>query len=335
MLERKEISIKNKNYFISHDYIRKKFEPNNTKKNSISRDNNSDFKKIQRIQKINLSNNQPLVLFNKPNKNNNKYKIENQIKKDLIENKGYINDGGYKKKLLKFYSYYNTTQNQPKNLFHSTLNQNKNKNQNQNFKRTSFSMDINKRTIQMDYCNSLRKLSKGIKIKNKEGKKNIFFNNFNEKDLKYRNLLIKKLTNKHVLERNLLFTMKIEKNRKMSKNEINFNRKKQYLEQNYISYENDEEENKKNHNEMNDINENKKNKKLKDIKDIKMNDGKMKYPEKKENNKINDNKKEKNNKKINKDINNPFEYIKKIRKEFNILRKSKEKIQIIKSAKQK
>ena len=100
MFERKEAIINNKRYFISQDYIRKVFEPTRSKTSIKSKDDNSDFKRIETIQKINISNEHPKVLFHKPN-NKNMYSIENKIKKDLIENKGYLNDGGYKKKIIK------------------------------------------------------------------------------------------------------------------------------------------------------------------------------------------------------------------------------------------
>ena len=332
MFERKEALVMDKKCFISHDYIRKVFQPDNNPQNILFKDNNSVFQKTQNIQKINISNDQPLVLFHKTIKNSS-YKMENEIKKDLIENKGYLNDGGYKKKLMKYYSYHNTDQNRSKNNFFISLSQNKAKNKNYenqkffNSKRNLFNLNVNKRTIQMDYSNSIRKLKNRPKIKKKKGKENEnkLFNSINVKDVKFRNLLIKKLTNENIMKKNLMGKIKSER---MSENEIiKYKRKKEYLEQNSIPYEKDSEK----------INENINNKKLQDIKDLKLDDKRITNSSKKDNNKINDNEKDcqrkTNIKKRYKDIVNPFEYIKKIRSELNNLRNSREKNEVIKSAK--
>ena len=86
MLERKESIINNKRYFISHEYVPKVFEPSRRKTSIKSKDDSSDFRRIETIQKINISNEHPKVIFHKPN-NNHIYSIENKIKKDLIENR--------------------------------------------------------------------------------------------------------------------------------------------------------------------------------------------------------------------------------------------------------
>ena len=320
MFERKEAIINNKRYFISQDYIRKVFEPTRSKTSIKSKDDNSDFKRIETIQKINISNEHPKVLFHKPN-NNHMYSIENKIKKDLIENKGYLNDGGYKKKLLKYYSYHNTDQSNSKNIFRSTISQNKSSsknNENKNFfnsNRTSFSMGLNKRTIQKDYSNSIKKLNRKLKIKkeNKEEKNkgnNRLLNSVNLYDVKYRNLLIKKLVIKN-LAVNLFRISK--NNNENKKKENDYQRKNYCLELNNIDNQKNKIEKNKDSNDKNnkrkkshDNNNNRNNRNSKDSsKDSKANS----YYRKKRY----------------KEIVNPLEFIHKIKNELNILRKSKEK----------
>ena len=354
MFDRKEATVKNRKFFISHEYVRKVFDSYNSQRNIKSKDIDSDLKKIQKIQKINISNDQPLVLFHKPDPNN--IGLENLIKKDLIENNGYINDGGYKKKLLKYHSHHNTEQNQPKNIFRTSYSHNKNKSkindsQNNNLfsKKTSFSMALNKRNLQKEYSNSIKKINKRpnlLKHKEEKKKKNRLFNSANIKDLKNKEKLIEKLTNKDTVEKNLFGNVKSNKDNnsiiygnifKKNKLDIDYKRKKEYLKKNNISFENDNEknndiENDKNNNnkekEINSMINNKKtNQELKDIKDIKLNNDKrfinvLKSAIYKTNDDNFNNKKEK---KRYKNFVNQFEYLEKIRKELKILKKSKDK----------
>ena len=349
MFDRKEVSVKNKKFFISHEYIRKVFDYYNSHRNIKSNNIDSDFKKIEKIQKINISNDQPLVLFHKPDPSN--VGLENLIKKDLIENNGYINDGGYKKKLLKYYSYHNTEQNQPKNIFRYSYSHNKNKSkindsQNNNLysKKGSINITLNKRDLQKDYSNSIKKINKRpnlLKHKEYKEKQNKLFNSVNINDLKNRDKLIEKLTEENVVK-NLFGNMKSNKGNnsiiygktfKESRLDIDYERKKEYLKKNNISYENEninDIENDKNSNnkekEINSMINSKKSKELNDIKDIKLNDKRLINVSKSANYKTNDdifnNKKEK---KRYKNFVNQFEYLQKIRKELNILKKSKDK----------
>ena len=310
MFETKEAIINNKRYFVSHEYIRKVLEPFKSQTNIKSKDDNSYFKRIETIQQINISDDHPKVLFHKAN-NNHMYSIENKIKKDLIENKGYINDGGYKKKLLKYFSYHNTDQTQPKNIFRSAHSQNKYKSKNNKniFKSngTSFSMGLNKCTLQKDYSNSIKKLNRKLKIKkeNKEENdkgKNRLLHSVNLHDIKDRNLLIKKLITKDLVINLFRNNKNITEN---IKKEYEYQRKKDYLDHNGITYDN--------------INENEKN-----------NDSNNKNNIRKALNiNINNNKNGTNyryyRKKRYKEIVNSFEFLHKIKKELNILRKSKEK----------
>jgi hypothetical protein len=314
MFERKEALINNKKCVISHEYIRKVFESINSHRNFKSNgNNNSDFKKVEIIKKIGISNDQPLVLFHKPNPSNI-HSIENKIKKDLIDNNGYLDDGGYKKKLLKFISYHNTDQNLQRNIFRSACSHNKNRskmNENPNIlnsKRTSFSMGLNKRSIRKDYSNSIKKFNKRPNIKHtEEGKEHVkkLFNSISvKKDNK--NSLIKRLTNKKNIEK--FYASSEFKN--SNKKEKDYKRKKEYLKQNGISYNYDTEvENEKNNNNTNAN----KGHNLKDIKDIKKIDT------------INDNQIRKKSKKTYKDKIKSLEFLEKIKKEINILRKSKDK----------
>lgn len=312
MFDRKEVVTKNKKYFISNEYLRKIFESKQSRQNIRYQNENSDFKKIEPIQKINVSNDHPMVLFHKSN-HDGFYSIENRIKKELIENKGYIDDGGYKKKLLKFYSHHNTDQSQSKNLYRSKNKNINRSNENKNFfnsNRTSFSMGLNKRTIQKDYSNSIKKVSKRPKIiyeikKNKE-KGNNLFNSLNVQDIENRNSLIKKLTNKKVVK-NLLY---IKNNNTINIKERSYKRKKDYLEHFNISYDKE------------NGNENVKNDQLKDLKDIPFKN-KIFNEIKSSSNNINNNDKRK--KKKYKDNVKQFEFINKIKKELHILQQSNEK----------
>ena len=338
MFERKGSIRKDKKIFISYDYIRKVFQSNpNSKTNLRYKDNNLDFQKVESIHKINVSNNHPLIIFHKPSKSH-AYNFENQLKKDLIENKGYLSDGGYNKKLLKYYSYHNTDQNRSKNLFRSSCSQSKNLSKNNesknifNSNRTSFSMSLNKRTKQKDYSNAVKKVKGRPKIKKEEKKeKNTLFNSVNLQDIKYRNLLIEKLTDKNYLIKSLFEISKFKKNKEINQKENIYKRKKDYLDQYNISYDNennndtiDKKSLKKNRNNVN-IN--------KELKNIKQNNKKIINAKKSEsynhkNNNNNDNSEFSKNtkKKRYKDIINQFEFIYKIKKEFNILRNSQEKV---------
>ena len=335
MYDNKDTSTKKKKYIISHDYYRKVFDSNNSQRNINHKDNATNLKKVEMLQKINVSNEQPLVLFHKPNPKN-LYKMENQIKKDLIENKGYINDGGYNKKLLKFYSYNNTDQNQLKNLFRSSNSKSKNKNNNTNHnffnsKQTSFSQDgKGKHNLQKDYSNSIKKINNRPKFDHKESKelRNKFFNSININDLKSRNVLIKKLTDKNYWAKNFFgFSNKRNHihNRKKTKKELEMERKIQFLNNNNISYDKDSEpeEEKNNNKKENNINikiksygKKKNSSEFKDIKNMKISDVLFS----KDNTKVNDNNTNNKNKRF-----NQFEYIQRIKKELNILRKSREK----------
>ena len=96
------------------DYIPKISRINNKENNiNFNTIDDSDFIKIQTIQKLNLINTQPLVLFKKQNCCKS-YKPENQTDKNSTENENYLILTEFKKK-------------NSKHLFHSSNNP-KNKN---------------------------------------------------------------------------------------------------------------------------------------------------------------------------------------------------------------
>jgi len=321
MFERKKAIVNNKKFFISHEYIRKVFDSHVSQRNIKTQNIDPDFKKIERIQKINISIEQPLVLFQKSNREYT-FSIENAIKKDLLNKNGYIDDGGFKKKLLKYYSYHNTEQNRPKIKSHLlSQSQNNNKiNENQNFlnsKRTSYSMGISKRNLQKEYLNSIKK-SKRSNTKQKEDKvkPNRLFNSVNLKDIKNKDSLIKHLTDKNRIVKNLFRSIKnnnynssdkIDNISKENKKENDFKRKREYLDNNNISYENIS-------NIENDLNNNN----PKDSKKIK-----IKNPNYRKSKNFFTNSNDKREKKRFKDFVNQFEYLQKIKKELDILQKSK------------
>lgn len=327
MFERKEDLIKNKKLFISPEYLRKVFDTNNSQRNAKFKNINEDFKKIESIQKIDVSIEHPLVLFNKPKKEKT-FGIENAIKKDLIEKNGYIDDGGFKKKLLKYYFYHNTEQNHPKNTPHLSKSNSKNKTSgNQSSKRTSFSTGFNKRSIQKQYSNSIKKINKRPSISQKEEKEkertNKLFFSVNLKDTKKKNLMMESLPDKNKIVKNLFRSFEknnnnnkcfklIDNNSKENKKESDFKRKKEYLDKNNISYENINDD--KNENKNNDESKDAKTKTDKKIKNI------FKITLKKD---IYDISNKKKQKKRYKDSVNQFEYLQKIRKELNILKRSK------------
>jgi len=326
MFERKEALVKNKKFFISHEYIRKVFDSHESQRNIKTQSIDPDFKKIESIQKINISIEQPLVLFHKSNRENT-FGIENAIKKDLINKNGYIDDGGFKKKLLKYYSYHNTEQNRPKiksHLLSQSQNNNKmNENQNCfNSKRTSYSMGISKRNIQKEYLNSIKKMGKRKNIQQKEDKEkpNRLFYSVNLKETKNRDSLIKNLTDKNRIVKNLFRGIKnnnynsndiVANISKENKKENDFKRKREYLDNNNISYDNIS-------NVENDINSNK----SKDLKKIKAK-FKIKSPNYRKTKNYFTNSNDKREKKRYKDFVNQFEFLQKIKKELNILQKSK------------
>ena len=104
MHDRKVAIIKNKKIYMSSDYVRKII--NTYKGRNLLNSNpgiNDILLKIEGSQNIDVSKEQPLILFNKSKKRD--INMENQIKKELAENQGFLNNDALKKNLLRFYSY--------------------------------------------------------------------------------------------------------------------------------------------------------------------------------------------------------------------------------------
>ena len=132
MFKRTEAIVQNKRYFISYDYIKKVLEPFISHRNPNWEEDKNAFQKVEKVRKIDVFDDRTQVLFNKPQVKSS-YDIKNQVKKDIIENKCLISDGGYKKKILKYYLYHNTEQNKSKNKINSSQDKNKNRNKTQSF----------------------------------------------------------------------------------------------------------------------------------------------------------------------------------------------------------
>ena len=176
MHDRKVAIIKNKKIYMSSDYVRKII--NTYKGRNLLNSNqgiNDILLKIEGSQNIDVSKEQPLILFNKSKKRD--INMENQIKKELAENQGFLNNDALKKKLLRFYSYDlskdNTTKTKTKNLFKYPLSYNKNRkarnkqNTNSELFHSIQSMDGHKRNKQKEYSNSIRE-----RLKSSTSKKN-------------------------------------------------------------------------------------------------------------------------------------------------------------------
>jgi hypothetical protein len=316
MLERKEAIINNKNNkkvksFISMDYQRHIFSSYQSQKNIKPKDLNSDFKKISKNIKINVYNNNPTILFLKPelkNKDNSK----KEANKNINVNKRYLHDSDYYKNRRK--------KNHHQNIFNTKS------------KLSSKACTLNNKSPKKYRVKFIKKMNSISNIeKNKENKinQNKLYNSTNtiKKDIIKKEDLIKKLTNKKVVK-NLLINLKYNNNGSNVK-ALRYERKKEYLIKNNIILDNEETKDNNNKNnkenevkELNDKNRNN-NHELKDIGEIKMNDKRIINVSKSEDNfRRNNTKKGKTRIKA---IINQFEYLKKIKKELNILRKSKDK----------
>ena len=130
---------------------------NNIKNNINFNISDSDFIKIQNVQKLNLINEQPIILFKKQKYKS--YKLENKIKKNS------------------------------KNLFRSP-NSTKNKNFKNNERKNLFNSpnaSKNKREIQINYSNNIWKLNirpKSTEIKENDNKIIDFSRHKNKLDIK-------------------------------------------------------------------------------------------------------------------------------------------------------
>jgi hypothetical protein len=314
MLERKEAIINNKNNkkvksFISMDYQRHIFSSYQSQKDIKPKDLNSDFKKISKNIKINVYNNNPTILFLKPelkNKDNSK----KEANKTIIENKRYLYDSDYNKNRRK--------KNHHQNFFNT---------RSKLFSKASTLNNKSPKKYRVKFIKKMNSLSNIGKNKESKINQNKLYNSTNtiKKDIIKKEDLIKKLTNKKVVK-NLIINLKNYNNGNSFK-DLEYERKKEYLIKNNIILDNEETKDNNNikENEVKELNDKNKdnNHALKDIGEIKMNDKRIINISKSEDNFRRNNSKK--GKARNKAIINQFEYLKKIKKELNILRKSKDK----------
>ena len=223
MNDRKVAIIKNKKCFISSDYVHKIL--NSYKgRNRI----NNNLRKIELSQNIEISKEQPVILYNNTKKKD--INMENQIKKELSDNYGYLNNTALKNNLIKFYSLNTSDKNIIKNETNNKINININNN-------LYKSLNNDKRKIIASYSNILRKrnIFKKSAVKIRTNNKLYKTHNINNIDKD-------KLTNEKYIKK--LFGNK--NNKKININDMT-QRKKEYLDMNNISYKNiDIKDNEKN-----------------------------------------------------------------------------------------
>ena len=294
MHDRKVAIIKNKKCYISSDYVRNLITTYRGR-NTNNYFNNEFFKKGL-PQSIDVSKENPVTLYGKTAKRD--LNIQNEVKKELADNYGILNNIALKYDLLKLYS----------------LN-NSNAKMNRNFEKYMrnklcidsdifMPLDGNKRKLRINYSDKIRR----IKYKSnllKKNKSKLSVNNYQQRAESSDNKLDKNILTEEEYVKKLMGDKKNKNNNYM--NNINILKKKQFLESLNISYENvDIKENEKN----SEKEEKKKKKKL-----IFNEDGKYKKKPKPIKSPQFMIKKEK--KKKNKISLNYFEYINKIKEEIN------------------
>jgi glutaredoxin len=294
MHDRKVAIIKNKKCYISSDYVRNLITTYRGR-NTTNYFNNEFFKRGL-PQSIDVSKENPVTLYGKTAKRD--LNIQNEVKKELADNYGILNNIALKYDLLKLYS----------------LN-NSNAKMNRNFEKYMrnklcidsdifMPLDGNKRKLRINYSDKIRR----IKYKSnllKKNKSKLSVNNSQQRAESNDNKLDKNILTEEEYVMKLMGDKKYKKNNYM--NNINILKKKQFLESLNISYENvDIKENEKN----SEKEEKKKKKKL-----IFNEDGKYKKKPKPIKSPQFMIKKEK--KKKNKISLNYFEYINKIKEEIN------------------
>lgn len=222
MYDRKVAIIKNKKCYMSPDYVRKIFSTYRGR-NKLNINNNDIFTRKELSQYIDVSKEHPIMLYNKEKKRD--INMENQIKKELDENYGYLNNTALKNNLLKFYSLNSSNENIKK------IKQVRNKLR-MNYNRVFQSLDTDKRRIQINYSDKLRKSHKPLIIKKKEDKK---VTNTNKIFNKRANSCKTSLDKNRLVAKEYIRKLMNNKNKKI--NNI-IERKKEYLDMNNISYQN-------------------------------------------------------------------------------------------------
>ena len=294
MHDRKVAIIKNKKCYISSDYVRNLITTYRGR-NTNNYFNNEFFKKGL-PQSIDVSKENPVTLYGKTAKRD--LNIQNEVKKELADNYGILNNIALKYDLLKLYSLNNSN---------AKINRNFEKYMRNKLCIDSdlfMPLDGNKRKLRINYSDKIRR----IKYKSnllKKNKSKLSVNNSQQRAESSDNKLDKNILTEEEYVKKLMGDKKNKKNDYM--NNINILKKKQFLESLNISYENvDIKENEKN----SEKEEKKKKKKL-----IFNEDGKYKKKPKPIKSPQFMIKKEK--KKKNKISLNYFEYINKIKEEIN------------------
>lgn len=234
MHDRKVAIIKNKKCYMSSDYVRNIINTYRGRNDNI----NSDFFRIGLPQSIDVSKEHPVTLYDKFSKPD--FNMENEIKKELADNYGILNNTALKYNLLKFYS-----------LNTSSINLKKNKN---NKKYIRNKLYINSNALKpFESENRQLRISYSEKIRRKKYKSHLLKNNntnllnnnsFQKKESNDNKLYKNKLTEKEYIEK----FIGDRKNRKNNNtNNLKRLRKKEFLDNFNISYENvDIKENEKN-----------------------------------------------------------------------------------------
>jgi len=294
MYDRKVAIIKNKKCYISSDYVRNLITTYRGR-NTNNYFNNEFFKKGL-PQSIDVSKENPVTLYGKTAKRD--LNIQNEVKKELADNYGILNNIALKYDLLKLYSLNNSN---------AKINRNFEKYMRNKLCIDSdifMPLDGNKRKLRINYSDKIRR----IKYKSnllKKNKSKLSVNNSQQRAESSDNKLDKNILTEEEYVKKLMGDKKNKNNNYM--NNINILKKKQFLESLNISYENvDIKENEKN----SEKEEKKKKKKL-----IFNEDGKYKKKPKPIKSPQFMIKKEK--KKKNKISLNYFEYINKIKEEIN------------------
>ena len=223
MHDRKVAIIKNKKCYMSSDYVRNII---NTYRGRNKNNFPTDFFKIKKSENIDVSKEQPVLLYDKLRKRN--VSMENQVKKELADNFGYLNNAALKYNLLKFYSLNISNENLLKNK--NKKNKNKFQNRLNLSSKTFYSLEKEKRKLQINYSEKVRKKFKSKSFQKSKNKiaENKFNNRYESSD--------NKLDRNELMKEDYIKKLMDIKNKRIIIN--NIKRKKEYLDINSISYEN-------------------------------------------------------------------------------------------------
>lgn len=208
---------------MSSDYVRNII---NTYRGRNKNNFPTDFFKIKKSENIDVSKEQPVLLYDKLRKRN--ISMENQVKKELADNFGYLNNAALKYNLLKFYSLNISNENLLKNK--NKKNKNKFQNRLNLSSKTFYSLEKEKRKLQINYSEKVRKKFKSKSFQKSKNKiaENKFNNRYDSSD--------NKLDRNELMKEDYIKKLMDIKNKRIIIN--NIKRKKEYLDINSISYEN-------------------------------------------------------------------------------------------------